>query len=747
MKISINTKFFAVSILVALLTAAGISATYYVLIRQDKQRESRQRIRIAFDIILDDFADRLNAYRQRFNEFLKEDTTLSGTTYFYSQDTSQIGSIQFIIAYFTKVAEELKKFGHIVSADRLSLYGADKRLLAVYQRDEGQETVGAYMVSQTGNDTYLSLDDPSQLSQIRFSDTPLPETPLPSGVNAQYNGDIPDIIAIDLFSEEQKFGFRITVPVYRRESKMGVLVGEVFYTQSILTRYASLSKTDINLFIGNQLSIGTLSAQTQIEPEAMEQILPCETFLNKDTEIGIIPVTLNNQEYYQGRCALKNTQEDVVGLIAVSLSQDIEKRAIQKILTSVLIISVIAIGAAFGLSLVLSYKPIQSLKEIVNVITAVAEGDLRKSATPMTQDEIGMLAVHVNRMISYFQGMATTAAKISTGDLSQEVTPRSEHDALGNAFQEMLTYLSEMAAVATAVAEGDLRQEVQPKTVHDILGKAFSKMSAVRHTMSQIVRGATQLGQASTDLNHISVQMVTDANQTAQQVSIVSSNSRQINENVAEVSTTIEEFSANIREISHNAGEVLHVVEAAVKLANSANAAIATLESRSQEIGDIVKVITAITQQTNLLALNATIEAARAGEVGRGFAVVANEVKGLARETAASAEDIIRKVEAIQVSSRDTAAAIREMSHIIHQVHELSSSIAAAVEEQNAATTQILYNVTDAAQGSDEIVHLFAEVAGAAQRASERAASVEKAAKELLSFAEQLQRLIGTFKI
>ncbi len=86
----------------------------------------------------------------------------------------------------------------------------------------------------------------------------------------------------------------------------------------------------------------------------------------------------------------------------------------------------------------------------------------------------------------------------------------------------------------------------------------------------------------------------------------------------------------------------------ATERAAATNETVQKLGTSSQEIGDVIKVITSIAEQTNLLALNATIEAARAGEAGKGFAVVASEVKELAQETAKATEDIARRVEAIQ---------------------------------------------------------------------------------------------------
>ena len=121
------------------------------------------------------------------------------------------------------------------------------------------------------------------------------------------------------------------------------------------------------------------------------------------------------------------------------------------------------------------------------------------------------------------------------------------------------------------------------------------------------------------------------------------------------------------------------IADAAVTQAQQTDGRIGKSSRAAQEIGDVVKLITAIAEQTNLLALNATIEAARAGDAGRGFAVVADEVKALASQTAKATDEISSH---ILDGRRHPGVGCRHQGNggTIGQISDIASSIASAVE-------------------------------------------------------------------
>jgi methyl-accepting chemotaxis protein len=306
-------------------------------------------------------------------------------------------------------------------------------------------------------------------------------------------------------------------------------------------------------------------------------------------------------------------------------------------------------------------------------------------------------------------------------------------------------------AQAEAIASGDLRRADLKVRSQDELGDltaAINKMSnSLKSMIMAIMANSLQVASASEQLSHTSQQISANSEKTSVQAKVVSDSALHVSQNLQTVATGAEEMGVSIREIAKNATEAASVATSAVKVAETTTATVSKLGESSNEIGQVIKVITSIAQQTNLLALNATIEAARAGEAGKGFAVVANEVKELAKETAKATEDISRKIETIQTDTKAAVKAIASISDVINQVNGISNTIATAVEEQNATTNEMARNVSEAANSSGEITSNINGVAQAAESTSRGAMDTQKASQQLVETSAELRRLVEQFKI
>jgi methyl-accepting chemotaxis protein len=190
--------------------------------------------------------------------------------------------------------------------------------------------------------------------------------------------------------------------------------------------------------------------------------------------------------------------------------------------------------------------------------------------------------------------------------------------------------------------------------------------------------------------------------------------SSEASSNVNTAAAAANELSSSIGEIGRQLNQTTGVVQMAVDETHATDGEIAALAAAAQKIGDVVKLIRDIAGQTNLLALNATIEAARAGEAGRGFAVVASEVKTLAVQTARATEEIASQITAVQASTSGAVEAIRRTADRMREINRYTSAVATAVEQQSAATGEISFNVTNAAEGTNVVVSVLEAVAGSA---------------------------------
>ena len=341
--------------------------------------------------------------------------------------------------------------------------------------------------------------------------------------------------------------------------------------------------------------------------------------------------------------------------------------------------------------------------------------------------------------------------------------------------------LAVAAAHLDGVARGDLSRDLDRHYVErgdevGLLSQTMQRMSeSLRNLLKEVAGDVELLSSSSTELSANSGQMTDGSRNASEKAHSVAAAAEEMSANSVSVTTSMEQttahlggisssmeqMTATIGEIAGNSEKARRVTEEARQQATRITEQINQLGEAAQAIGKVTETITEISSQTNLLALNATIEAARAGAAGKGFAVVANEIKELAKQTAAATEDIKGRIASVQSSTSSGIAEIEKISKVINDVSDIVTTIATAIEEQAAVTKDISRNigeastevghanilVAEAAQVSQSIAKDIAGVDGAARDMAEGSEQVRTAAGDLSKAAEQLQTTVARFKI
>ncbi|PJI08205.1 MULTISPECIES: methyl-accepting chemotaxis protein [Clostridium] len=283
---------------------------------------------------------------------------------------------------------------------------------------------------------------------------------------------------------------------------------------------------------------------------------------------------------------------------------------------------------------------------------------------------------------------------------------------------------------ANAISEGDLNINISldSKDEIGILAQAFKRMSeklndvlnSINASSNQVAIGSKQISDSSIALSQGAAEQASSVEELTSSIEEVSS---QTNLN-ADNAKRADELSSNVKENAENGNEQMKQMLVSMEEINTS----------SENISKIIKVIDDIAFQTNILALNAAVEAARAGQHGKGFAVVAEEVRNLAarsanaaKETTEMIENSIKKVEQGTKIANETATAlddivggIGKVSDIIKQISTASTEQASALEQINQGVIQVSQVVQENSATSEESATASEELAGQAKLLQEQ---------------------------
>ncbi len=346
---------------------------------------------------------------------------------------------------------------------------------------------------------------------------------------------------------------------------------------------------------------------------------------------------------------------------------------------------------------------LEPLEQIENAAEAMSHGNLDIDVTYEAEDELGKLA----------QSFRNTAASL------KEVV------------EDIDQLLTEFAKGNFDAKSGNI--EVYRGNFRKILSKLEETETGLSQTISNVQESSNQVSAGADQLAQSAQGLAEGATDQAAALEELTSSVNEVAEHVAENTKSTDRVHDQAKEVAIKAdsgtAKMKELIESMKHISDTTN-----------DIQAVIGKIESIASQTNLLSLNASIEAARAGEAGKGFAVVAEQIKELAEESAASAEEtrvmLTNSLNQVEIGSNVADQTSQFMAEMIEQLDVVVMEVAKIrqVSDQQAESVK-------------QISQAVEQVSSVVQSNSATSEQVSATSQELSASAEGLDEMISGFQI
>jgi methyl-accepting chemotaxis protein len=463
-------------------------------------------------------------------------------------------------------------------------------------------------------------------------------------------------------------------------------------------------------------------------------------------------------------------------------------KAVYQLQILYLIIALVVFFILLGVSFVVTRSFTGVIDRVSQAAFKLAHGDINQIINEKSRDELGLMASAMQKTIIYMRDMAQAAARLAEGDLTVQITPRSEEDLLGHSFVNMIKNLKTLvnevqqnaqildnasehlsqSAANTEKASEQIVMTVQhvaqgASQQTEFITKTATSVDQMSRAIDGLAKGAQEQASAVSKTSSAMAQFtqtVENVNQgasmQAKQMALAANTNASMSQSIDSVTTATEQVAVETERTVRSAEDGTKIAQQSAKGMEQVQSAteelsvrIQDLGKRSGQIGAIIETIDDIAAQTNLLALNAAIEAARAGEHGKGFAVVADEVRKLAERSGQATKEISEMIRSIQNGANETVSAMQRAGQDVESAVELSEKageafklIAVGTRESSQRVSAIRVAVSEMQKSATQLAKAVQEASQVAERNQQASNTMSKLSQDISTSLDSVSAVV-----